>query len=406
MKKITIIIFSTMFILAGLITVKYIVNTPIHQPMNTVYLNELVKLTQQNWEHLSIGTYPDGTYDFRVIDLTGQVLFSTYAVKNGSYDQQINEAIGNRDVIIDITRDGSMVGKLIVKNDVFDIMGSERNRLIRVLILLMSASLLTVLGANLYLEIRMIRPFRRMEEFARSIATGDLNLPVQMDKGNIFGAFTESFDLMRDALKAARHNEYLANKSKKELVASLSHDIKNPVASIKAMCETMALYSKDKYVSVIHKKAELIDSLISDMFQSTLEDLGELKVIPEEYSSEILYEMIHHINYYDRIKIISPLPGCLILCDRLRLTQVIDNVVSNSYKYADTPIHISFGLEISNLTIQIKDFGEGAAEDELPFLWEKFYRGKNSAGKEGAGLGLYLSNQFMKKMGGADGVPE
>ena len=86
--------------------------------------------------------------------------------------------------------------------------------------------------------------------------------------------------------------------------------------------------------------------------------------------------------------------------DRLRLQQVFDNIFANSYKYADTKIDVDFLIDSKNLKIIIEDYGGGIKEEELPFIKEKFRRGDNSEGIEGAGLGLFISDYFMKEMGG------
>ena len=85
-----------------------------------------------------------------------------------------------------------------------------------------------------------------MKDFAERIADGNLDIPLKMDRQNLFGAFTESFDIMRTELKKSRIAEANANESKKELVAKLSHDIKTPIASIKAASEVGAALSPDK----------------------------------------------------------------------------------------------------------------------------------------------------------------
>lgn len=83
---------------------------------------------------------------------------------------------------------------------------------------------------------------------------------------------------------------------------------------------------------------------------------------------------------------------------------MLDNVINNSYKYAGTDIDISFESimenEKENIKITIRDYGKGVIEDELPLICEKFYRGSNAKGYEGSGLGLYLSQFFMREMGG------
>ena len=96
--------------------------------------------------------------------------------------------------------------------------------------------------------------------------------------------------------------------------------------------------------------------------------------------------------------------------DRLRMEQVIDNVVGNSYKYANTDIEVSFS-EISDvlmsdgskgafIKIKIKDSGPGVSDDDLPLLAEKYFRGENAKEGNGYGLGMYLVKNYMDKQGG------
>lgn len=257
--------------------------------------------------------------------------------------------------------------------------------------------------AHLYKNI--INPFKKLENFAKQIAIGNLDTPLLMDKSNIFGAFTESFDIMREELNKAKEKEYLANKSKKVLVASLSHDIKTPVTSIKLISELLLVMLQDEKIknkiSSIYNKADQIDHLITDMFNATLEELSELKVtVRDEYSTS-LEELFHNADYYNKITL-SKIPPCAIQVDILRLQQVINNVINNSYKYANTPIDVDFDLDHSYLQINIKDYGQGVLDDELPLLFNKFYRGKNPQvqKKDGAGLGLYISKYLMNELGG------
>ena len=84
----------------------------------------------------------------------------------------------------------------------------------------------------------------------------------------------------------------------------------------------------------------------------------------------------------------------------LRLQQVFDNLFINSYKYADTPVYVSAALQSGRLSVSIEDEGGGVEVEELPLIKEKFRRGSNAGEAEGAGLGLYISDYFMKEMGG------
>ncbi|MCL2248176.1 MAG: ATP-binding protein [Oscillospiraceae bacterium] len=255
----------------------------------------------------------------------------------------------------------------------------------------------------LYYKHKILTPFRNLQSFAGSVAAGNLDVPLTMDRDNIFGAFTESFDLMREELRTAKENEIKADRSKKELVASLAHDVTTPVASVRSAIDILRLKAQSEneinLLDAANKKLEQIDTLITDLFHSTLEELQELKVTPAEISSVEVSELIIQADYEKRIKPFS-IPDCIIKADGLRLQQVFDNIIKNSYKYAGTDIVVNSIIDEEHLFIEIQDFGAGVSEKELPLITGKFYRGKNIEKTDGYGLGLYLSKYFMEQMQG------
>ncbi|MDR0324725.1 MAG: HAMP domain-containing histidine kinase [Oscillospiraceae bacterium] len=225
-----------------------------------------------------------------------------------------------------------------------------------------------------------------------------------MDEHHLFGAFTECFDIMRDELRTARENEYKANHSKKELVASLSHDIKTPVASIMSAMELMLVKAKDdkerKTIESVNAKLEQINTLVTNMFHATLEELQALEVSRREIQSAEIPALIQNADYEERVLSFT-LPDCILLADPLRLQQVFDNIIHNSYKYALTELSIQSRIDGDSLIIDVLDFGLGVPEEEIPLLFNKFYRGTNSLKSDGYGLGLYISKYFMEQMSGS-----
>lgn len=348
-----------------------------------------------------------------VSDLEEQYHCDILLSNNLQYDEKVAGAIKENKVIIDLTINNEMIGKVIFDGSIFkiDYIYDNMVRKIRFTYIVVLSILLIIM---FLIYFRYIRPFKRLQNFASHISRGELDIPLPMTKNNYFGAFTESFDILREELKKAREGEYEANISKKELVASLSHDIKTPVSTIKAICEILMIQVKEeKYIDkikVINKKASVIDSLITDMFHATLEDLEKLKTEPREELSTILMPMFEEINYYQLIQFENELPQCLIYIDRLRINEVIDNIINNSYKYANTKIFISFqdnlsfqdknGNTIKAIKIKIRDEGTSCLEEDLPYISEKYYRGDNAKGKTGSGLGLYLASVFMNQMEG------
>lgn len=292
---------------------------------------------------------------------------------------------------------------MIIRNRYSESTEIQRNLCISVIAVLLAVQCAVGAVYVFYLNARVAKPFRKLNNFALRVAGGNLDIPLEMDRGNMFGAFTESFDIMRSELKKARIAEARANESKKELVAKLSHDIKTPLASIKAASEVGYAVAKDKKTkqnfSQIIIKADQINALVNNLFSATLEELQQLNVTPEYFSSVKIVGILKNSDYLQRAAV-PEIPVCLVYADALRLQQVFDNIFANSYKYADTKIEVVCTAEADSLSISVEDFGGGVEEDELPLITEKYLRGKNASDKDGAGLGLYISDYFMKEMDG------
>lgn len=369
------------------------------EKVDTVAVNEITKTVEQNWHQLTKTNLHQLTQPFTVIDTNGQIRYRTSSTTSSS----LNEGIQNRDTIIDLYNQNQMIGKLLIYNQSAHSVKLAINKIQWTIVITILVLTLLCISYLLYLQKRIFKPFHQLKGFAHHIARGNFDFPLQMQRNNLFGAFTESFDLMREELATAKQNEYLANQSKKELVASLSHDIKTPVATIKAVSELMLIQASTdkskKQLHTIYAKAEQIDLLITDMFHATLEELQQLKVYGGEEYSTVIEKMIVEADYKQKA-MISPVPECLIYTDTARLQQVFDNIISNSYKYADTPIKIDFTLSKHFLEIAITDFGNGVNEDELPLLSNKFFRGLNAEQQTGSGLGLYISSYLMQEMQG------
>lgn len=322
-----------------------------------------------------------------------------------SYASDNNFFIREGYSVFDYWRDGSIAGKIAFNARTEEYETLKKNAQIQLICVLggaYAAGLLLLMVIWYF----YIRPFNKLSDFAASVSKGNLNVPLNMDKHNYFGAFTESFDRMREELKLSAEREAAANRSKKELVAELSHDIKTPVATIKATCEVMEVKYKEpdvqEKVAVIKSRASSVEQLVDNMFRATLDDLDELKVTPREESSLIINDMLSSLRFYGTVEQKGEIPECLILVDKLRLEQVIDNIAGNSFKYAGTTLEVEYRSDSSSVHVILSDRGPGVPEDELAMLTTKFYRGSEASesGKDGSGLGLYLASLFMEKMGG------
>lgn len=345
----------------------------------------------------------ESKYDFVLVSVPGgKVLFETKASQNIPLDVRISQAIAGYNAVIDYKQDGEIKGKIIIYTG----QALQDGRSLRLTIIIVSCFILCILLTLFYFYMRfyLYRPFKRLKRFALDISSGNLELPLPMDKDNLFGEFTESFDIMREELKAARQKAVDEEKSKKELIASLSHDIKTPIAIVRAASELLEMnetnVKKLANIKAIQAKTSEIDALITDLFSSALEDLSELKIDIKNIESVQIGTLISNADTLKQVRFISNIPECLIKADPLRLSQVFGNILSNSYKYAGTEIEVTSAVADGFLKISFKDSGTSLDKEDLPLITNRFYRGKNAEGKQGAGLGLYICSKLLERMGG------
>ena len=393
-KHIVIITFIITFTIEILISV-ILFNKINSVKQDTLVVNECVKSIEDNY--LNVEKYSK-ELEYTIIDNNGNITY-----KNKSKTNSLNDAIKNNDIILDIVINNEVVGKVLIKNNTEELINKYKQYIFISIIIISIIQLILIISYFIYLNKVIIKPFDELNSFALRVASGNLDIPLYMDKHNVFGKFSEAFDIMRSELKKSRISEKKANDDKKEMVAKLSHDIKTPVASIKSTSEIGYEISNDKdikkYFNQINIKTDQIKVLVDNLFNSSINEITEIDVNPSNYNSNILNDLIKNSDYLNKLSDYN-IPNCNIYIDKIRMQQTLDNIINNSYKYSNTKIDIDVKLESEYLIISLRDYGNGVDDLDLPLLKEKYKRGSNVKDEDGAGLGLYLSNYFMEKMNG------
>lgn len=375
----------------------------VHQPhpdADVPALNDAVRTATDAWPDVAAAPFAEGV---TVIATDGRLLATT----DDDPPADAMAAAADRLLSAPVVVDGTTVAQAYVR----DSLGAEdtmaRNAAATIASVAIGLMALVAAGLLVWTHARVVGPFERLRRFASDVASGDLDAPLEMDRGNVFGAWSESFDLMRTELAAARRREREAHESKRELVAQISHDIRTPVASISATAELMALRSEDPSVEqalgVIRGKTAQIERLMTELFQANDAQLASLSVTPHEFASTDLEPLIRAADPQGLTRI-GAIAECILHGDRRRLEQVIDNVVANSAKYAGTPIDVAGRIVGPLLELTFADRGPGVPEAELSAIFGRGARGSNVGDVPGQGLGLFTSAYLMERMGGSIGA--
>ena len=158
-----------------------------------------------------------------------------------------------------------------------------------------------------------------------------------------------------------------------------------------------------KFAEVIIRKCDEVSALTNDLFLHALSDMDKLEMNMHEvklcaFMRKAVAELISDM---DSVRLYLPDSEWVISADEKRLMQLTENILNNAAKYGEMPVDITIRQK-DNDTVEInfKDYGNGMKDEDIPFALDKFYRGKNSADKPGAGLGLYIVKYITNKMNG------
>lgn len=284
----------------------------------------------------------------------------------------------------------------------------DTQRDVNVIPILCGASVFLFAAMFGYIYFAILRPFEKMKDFAAKISMGDFDVPLNYERSNYFGEFTWAFDSMRNEITKSRASEKEAIENNKTVIATLSHDIKTPIASIMAYSEGLSAnldstYEKrEKYLSVITKKCDEVSRLTDDLFLHSISDLDKLKLTPESIEICAFTEsVVNEISAeWEDVIFRKPDFTAFVNADKNRFTQLCENIINNARKYAKTNIEVFFTMENESIILHFRDHGKGIPDENMPFIFDKFYRGNNCGSEQGSGLGLYIVKYIAEKMGG------
>jgi signal transduction histidine kinase len=258
----------------------------------------------------------------------------------------------------------------------------ERRRLVIILL-----SLLTLILAGAFLSIRWIlKPVRWLNEGVREVSRGNLKHKVPMHRSDelrdLAAAFNDMTDRIRDMLR-----------TKEQLLLDVSHELRSPLTRVKVALEFLPDgQAKESITGDVAEMEKMIDEILETARMHHLH--GKLKL-----ERIILADLVHDVssefeNQSPGVQVDEISPEVVIQIDPEQIKTVFKNILTNAVKFSNRnsePVRISVKSRPPHMVLQIADNGIGIPQDELPFIFEPFYRVDKSRTKDNGGFGLGLS---------------
>ncbi|MDR7812979.1 sensor histidine kinase [Lacrimispora sp.] len=268
----------------------------------------------------------------------------------------------------------------------------------------------------LLLQEKSMRYISRISDAMQSISEGDLNITVDIEGDDEFSVMAASLNKMVEDLRGLMDKEREAERTKNELITNIAHDLRTPLTSIIGYLELLSGETKldpevqKKYIGIAYVKTKRLEKLIEDLFGFTKLNYGKIsmhvaKVDVVKLLSQLLEEF--YPSFVDKnlsYELQSNVPAQLISADGNLLARLFDNLINNAIKYGADGKRILVKVHGSEelVTIQVINYGYVIPEEELPLIFNKFYRVEQSRSTNtgGTGLGLAIAKNIVDMHGG------
>ncbi|WP_216651720.1 sensor histidine kinase KdpD [Paenibacillus sp. NEAU-GSW1] len=384
--------------------------------------DELRHLTEESGLELTVvlldGKVVFGASESSILDLRTALHYDLYAAKSANETYRVAFPVIAEDSNRQVANAIFTVPKslLVVKTT------QHRSSIIWLAAgaLLLAAALFLFL---LYRKINRdaIQPISGMKRHAGDILKGHYGQPIERAGNDEWSELYAMFDQVRLELQYLHQRRSEQDRAQKELITNISHDLRTPLTTVKAYIEAIRsgvcpdLPSVMSYMEVMQTQADSMARLIDDLLLHELKQLGQISIsLAEQYSGELLAAVIQPNAHYVRMagrtfKEPEAVPNVLIKADAARIEQVIVNLIANALKH--TPPGGVIGMRIEQLRahgreqlqLTIEDTGGGISAEDMPFIFERYYKGQTEQVSEGTGLGLSICKYIVEAHGGTIG---
>jgi signal transduction histidine kinase len=260
----------------------------------------------------------------------------------------------------------------------------------------------------------------RLAEAARAIEQGRLNARVPVNGRDEVAALARTFNEMAAQLETTARKQRELDLLRRDLIAWVGHDLQTPLASIRAMVEALADGMVDdpvttqRYLRTAQRDIQSLSLLIDDLFQMAQLDAGGLPLQKHVNSlADLLSDALESFSALAAQRGIT-LSGRAVpnldpvLMDAPRISRVLANLIGNALRHtpAGGTVQVNAQRSAEGVRVDVEDSGEGIRPDDLPHVFERFYRGEKSRSRAtgGAGLGLAIARGIVEAHGGRIGV--
>lgn len=309
-------------------------------------------------------------------------------------------------------------GSAFIISDVQEMIPEMKEMIIDMIVSVVMILIFTASMMAIWIYSGMITPIRRLQIATKNIMEDNLDFTIEVETHDELGELCQNFEEMRKRLKEYSEERLNNERQNRELISNISHDLKTPITTIRGYVEGIidgvadTPEKMEHYIKTIYNKTNEMTRLVNELTLYSQINTNRIpynfnKIIVADYFRDCVEDLamelepqnvsLRYMNYVS--------DDVMIIADPEQLGRVINNIVSNTLKYLDKRQGMIY-MRIKDvgdfIQVEIEDNGQGIAEKDLPYIFDRFYRtdaSRNSA-TGGSGIGLSIVRKIIEDHGG------
>jgi len=304
-----------------------------------------------------------------------------------------------------LTVDGETIGVLRFISTLKDV-DEDVNTVSRIFIIIGAGVTVISVVLSLLLSNTIVYPLKKVTDAAARMASGDIHVRSTKKYNDEIGKLSDTLNYLADEIDKR-------DRMKNEFISSISHELRTPLTSIKGWAVTLKeirgedMELQDTGLDIIEKECDRLTAMVAELLDFSRLVSGKLTIKKENVQLEEFVDTVGRQlapraardGLHFSVEVEGELPE--IMTDGNRLKQVIINVLDNAFRFTPAGGSVVFKSAASGgeVIFTVSDTGCGIPADELPYIREKFFKGRNS--KLGSGIGLSICDEIIKLMNGS-----
>jgi signal transduction histidine kinase len=311
-----------------------------------------------------------------------------------------------------IKQNGKIIGAMFFIKIAYQLTSSLKGFYI-VLGVSMILSLISII-IPLYIFIkRMIKPLDNMTSATIDMAKGKFSTRIEQYKEDEIGELTSAFNYLASKLEENDEQAKLLEQTRRDYIANISHELKTPVASIRAIGETLnddiflERIDRKKYYSMILRESMRLELLIEDMLELSRLQSGNVALEKSFVSiEEIIHEVVDEFEVraddldinFNASNNLKDIP--MLVTNKNRIIQVLVILLDNAFKFTEAEGNVNIEVEEEEefVRVSVCDNGHGIDKSDMPFIFDRFYKVDKAHSSIGTGIGLSIAYEIMKHL--------